>query len=152
MAITPTSNAPSTTTISHLLDPIIESISKYNTSSGQVVPTFKYSDGILVPIKVVPLIADLQANNKVSGVLAHAANMYCSFCLSPQTNIEDLDLNAWEARDSATVWAEAKEWLNTMTQTGQAAQEAISGVWWTSMHCLPYWDPVKHTILGFMHN
>lgn len=78
--------------------------------------------------------------------------MYCSFCLSPQTNIEDLDLNAWEARDSATVWAEAKEWLNTMTQTGQAAQEAISGVRWTSMHHLPYWDPVKHTILGFMHN
>ena len=27
-----------------------------------------------------------------------------------------------------------------------------NGVRWSLLHRLPYWDPVKHVVLGFMHN
>ena len=39
-----------------------------------------------------------------------------------------------------------------MTKSGREAQAWETGVQWTPLHCLPYWDPVKHVVLGFMHS
>ena len=92
MGITPSPHAPNTTTISHLLDPVTSSLSKYNT--GCSVPTGQHPNGVDTTVKAVPLVADLEANNKVSGFLAHSATMYCSFCLSTLDQIEDLNFQA----------------------------------------------------------
>jgi hypothetical protein len=150
IGITPAPHAPNPTTISHLLDPIVESLAKYNISFS--VPTFGYPTGIPITVKAVPLIADLEANNKVSGFLAHAAIMYCSFCLSTQDQIEDLDIQSWQMRNGQTVRDQAMEWRNSTTKTARTAKEKSTGVRWTSLHSLPYWDPVNHTVLGFLHN
>ncbi|KAF8219833.1 hypothetical protein L208DRAFT_1135995, partial [Tricholoma matsutake] len=48
--------------------------------------------------------------------------------------------------------AHAEAWLNQTTKADQNALAKSNGVWWTPLHCLPYWDPVKHVVLGFMHN
>ncbi|KAF9471292.1 hypothetical protein BDN70DRAFT_977179, partial [Pholiota conissans] len=39
-----------------------------------------------------------------------------------------------------------------LTKTAREALEIASGVRWSPFHHLPYWDPVKHVVLGFMHN
>ncbi|PPQ74622.1 hypothetical protein CVT26_007466 [Gymnopilus dilepis] len=100
VGITPSPHAPNPTTISHLLDPIVESLAKYNISFS--VPTFGNPAGVPITVKAVPLIADLEANNKVSGFLAHSAIMYCSFCLSTQDQIEDLNLQSFQIRNGQT--------------------------------------------------
>ena len=38
------------------------------------------------------------------------------------------------------------------TKSGRKAQAQSTGVRWTPLHRLPYWDPVKHVLLGYMHN
>ena len=38
------------------------------------------------------------------------------------------------------------------TKSGHKAQAQSTGVWWTPLHCLPYWDPAKHVLLGYMNN
>jgi hypothetical protein len=150
VGLTPSPHAPNPITISHLLDPVVGSLQKYN--AGHFVPTFRHPDGVPTTVKAVPLIADLEANNKVSGFLAHSANMYCSFCLSTQDQIEDLNFQSWQRRNGKEVQDQAKEWLNLTTKTGRAAKEKETGVRWSSLHRLSYWDPVHHTILGFLHN
>jgi hypothetical protein len=56
------------------------------------------------------------------------------------------------SRNPNQVQAEALEWHNTLTISGKKFLEGQNGVHWTPLHLLPYWDPVNHLVLGFMHN
>jgi hypothetical protein len=42
--------------------------------------------------------------------------------------------------------------LHQTTKASQNALQKTTGIWWTLLHNLLYWDPVKHVVLGFMHN
>jgi len=55
-------------------------------------------------------------------------------------------------RHADGIWVQADRWLNTPTKSGWEALATQYGVRWTPLLRLPYWDPVKHVMLGFMHN
>jgi hypothetical protein len=151
--ISPPPNAPDTTTISHLLDPVLASVAKYHgVTPPQSVATSKHPDGTFVQLKVAPLIADLEGSRKISGFLSHSAIMFCSFCLCTLAMIENLDFQNWQIRNGVKVREQAYAWLNATTKSAKEAQEKESGVRWSSLYHLSYWDPVKHIVLGFMHN
>ena len=84
--------------------------------------------------------------------MAHAATLFCSFCLCTADQIEDLNLQSWTLHQGAQVREQAQVWLNMTTKSGRKAQAQSTGVRWTPLHRLPYWDPVKHVLLGYMHN
>ncbi|KDR74787.1 hypothetical protein GALMADRAFT_70536, partial [Galerina marginata CBS 339.88] len=44
------------------------------------------------------------------------------------------------------------KWKALMTVTARDKLARKTGVRWTPLHDLPYWNPVKHLLLGFMHN
>ncbi|KAF8221793.1 hypothetical protein L208DRAFT_1023505, partial [Tricholoma matsutake] len=48
--------------------------------------------------------------------------------------------------------AQVEAWLHQTTKAGRNALQKTIGVRWTPLHNLPYLDPVKHVVLGFMHN
>ena len=139
-------------TISHVIDPVVESALKYSTAPRPLVPTCRDPGGVEVDVKVAPLVADLEGSCKVGGFLTTAAIMFCTFCLCTHAQIEELDISSWILRNGNDVRAEAALWLSTVTKSGREAQARETGVRWTPLHRLPYWDPVKHVILGFMHN
>jgi hypothetical protein len=139
-------------TIFHLIEPVVDSFLKYGDGIGQLVPTVRHADGIWVHVKIAPLIADLEGACKVSGFLTTSATYFCSFCLCTSAQMEDVDLSAWRPREGAEVRAQADRWLNTPTKSGREALATQYGVRWTPLLRLPYWDPVKHVMLGFMHN
>jgi hypothetical protein len=152
IGLTPPPHAPSMITISHILQPFVDSVLKYAAAPGQQIPTFRHPEGVPMQIKIAPLIADLEASRKAGGFMAHGATFFCSFCLCTSNQVEDLNLQSWTLRQGANVREEAQLWLNMATKGGREAQAQATGVRWTPLHCLPYWDPVKHIILGFMHN
>lgn len=152
VGLTPSPKMPTSTTICHLLDPFIESVAKYGFGPGLEVPTFNNPTGALVQVKVTPFIADLEASRKVSGFMDHAAIMFCAYCLCTHDQIERLDLYSWQLRDSAEVLQQAHAWFNASTKTAKETMQKESGVRWSPFFNLPYWDPVKFAILGFMHN
>ncbi|THV00392.1 hypothetical protein K435DRAFT_854859 [Dendrothele bispora CBS 962.96] len=63
--------------------------------------------------------------------VASRAIFFCFWCKCTQNEKGRLDYEAWDMRHSAS--------------TG-------TGVCWSPLHDLPYYDPVHHLILGFMHN
>lgn len=152
VGLTPSPRAPNATTICHLLDPFIASIAKYSLPQGQQVATFYQTNGTSVQVKVAPLVSDLEASRKVSGFLDHAAIMFCSFCLCTHDEIEHLDLNNWQLRNGIHVRQQANEWLHKTTKVAREALQKESGVRWSPFFHLAYWDPVRHVVLGFMHN
>lgn len=150
--LTPPPSMPGTTTISHLLDPVVTAMTKYGTPEGEQVPTYGHPEGVTVQAKAAPLVADLEASRKVSGFLGHAANLFCSFCLCNHAEIEELDLGDWDERDCELVRQQAEAWLNEPTKAHRAILQTANGVRWTSLFRLNYWDPTKHVVLGYMHN
>lgn len=152
IGITPAPHAPTMITISHIIQPFINSVLKYGIAPGEQVPTFAHPEGIPIQIKIAPLIADLEAARKAGGFMAHGATFFCSFCLCTSNQVEDLNLQSWTLRNGAEVRQQGQVWLNLTTKSDREAQAQATGVRWTPLHSLPYWDPVKHVMLGFMHN
>lgn len=152
IGLMPSPNLPNPTTISHLLNPVIDAILAYS-APGKHIPTFYHPDCTEVQVKAcTPFVADLEASRKVSGFLTHSATCYCSFCLSTSKQINDLNIHTWRLRNGAEVREQANTWLHLTTTKARETQATLTGVRWTSLHRLPYWDPVKHVVLGFMHN
>lgn len=148
----PSPNLPTAITICHLLDPFIESVAKYGVAPGQEVSTYTNPAGALVQVKVAPLVSDLEATRKASGFLDHSATMFCSVCLCRHDEIENLDFHTWQYRNGAEVRQQAEEWLSQKTTSAREVLQKASGVCWSPFFHLPYWDPVRHVLLGFMHN
>jgi hypothetical protein len=151
LGLTPPPHMPDATTICHLFECVVASVSEYNAVPGKQVSTFHHPEGVPAQVRAAPLIADLEGSHKVAGFMAHGATMFCSFCLCTSDQIEDLNLHTWQLRNSAQVRAQAEEWLNQPTKAGKNAQAQATGVCWTPLHHLPYWDPVTHVVLGFMY-
>ena len=150
--LTPPPNPPTMITISHVIDPVVDSALKYGTAPRPVVPTCCDPDGVEVDVKIAPLIADHQGITKVGGFLDTAATMFCPVCLCTQAQIEEVDLSKWILRNGSDVQDEAATWMATATKSGRTSKAKETGVRWTPLHRLPYWDPVKHVVLSFMHN
>jgi hypothetical protein len=135
----------------HVLEPIKKMILDLDLP-GKVLPTYHNPQGTAVAVRLIPLLADLQAICKVSGFVSHAAGLFCSFCKCHHDDIENLDYQNWELRRGTEVHTQAQEWHNLTTIKAKIASTKKTGVWQTPLHDLPYWDPVQYVILGFMHN
>ena len=149
--MTPSPHAPTIWTIPHVLEPIRKMILDLDLPR-KVLPTDHNPQGTAVAAWLIPLLADLQAIHKVSGFVSHAAGLFCSFCKCHHDDIENLDHHNWELRCGTEVHTQAQEWYNLTTIKAKIALTKETGVRWTPLHDLPYWDPVQYVILGFMHN
>ncbi|KAJ7150883.1 hypothetical protein C8R43DRAFT_887002 [Mycena crocata] len=121
-------------------------------SPGKLIPTFRNPLGVLVQVRLLALIADLQAIRKVAGYMAYNATAFCNFCLLKLQDLENLDYKSWILRDAATVSQQARQWRDAVTVTAKETLAKISGVRWTPVHDVTGWNPVDYVTLGFMHN
>ncbi|KAF8164936.1 hypothetical protein B0H34DRAFT_647608, partial [Crassisporium funariophilum] len=151
LGMTPAPHSPTVWTILHVLQSVQEMIMKFDLP-GKTLATHRHPDGAPVAARIIPLLADLQAVRKVAGYLSHAAGPFCSFCKCHKDDIEDLEYHTWEMRSGTEVRAQAEEWQNLVTIKDKESLARKTGVRWTPLHDMPYWDPVRHVLLGFMHN
>jgi hypothetical protein len=119
---------------------------------GKIINTYSHPEGVRVTARIVPLVADLPAAREAGGFLSYSAKMFCSFCLLTSDERGRLDYWLWPMRIGATVLKQAKSWLRQPTKEKRVKMERKTGVRFCSLHILWYRDPVKDTILGFMHN
>ncbi|KAI5827401.1 hypothetical protein K523DRAFT_391421 [Schizophyllum commune Tattone D] len=75
--ITPPPHAPSFLTISHILQPFVQSMLPFRPP-GRSIATFGHPDGVMVSAKSIPLIMDMQASKKITGYTSHASGPHCS--------------------------------------------------------------------------
>ncbi|TFK50612.1 hypothetical protein OE88DRAFT_1736117 [Heliocybe sulcata] len=97
-------------------------------------------------------IADLLAIRKAGGFASHSAKIFCTFCDCLRSELEGLDPHQWRPRNGLEVRNAAWEWYRAQTKKAREALFATTGVRWSSLQKLFYRDPVRHTVLGVMHN
>lgn len=150
-AITPLPKEPDMETITAVSDPIIAQLE--HMWLGHVICTHWHPEGILKRVGMLPAIGDLLTMRKALGFagvgsLAH----FCSFCLLHKNDIEETDIHLFVSCIGTDMCAAAEQWRTSMTKKEQKKIFEKKGVRWSSLNHLSYCDPVKHTVLGLMHN
>ncbi|KAJ7127457.1 hypothetical protein C8R43DRAFT_1090260 [Mycena crocata] len=148
--ITPPPKEPTVTTITALSDPIMKQFQEM--WEGKMVPTHNHPEGDFYRAAIIAAIGDIMALKKALGCAGHNAHNFCSFCKLQRSEIDRLDLENFELRQGWEVLSAAKEWLAAQTKGARKLLFAKYGTRYSSTHSLTYRDPVKHTVLGLMHN
>ncbi|MBW0494945.1 hypothetical protein O181_034660 [Austropuccinia psidii MF-1] len=147
-AIIPSPNQPTMITINNLLRPIIDEI--YELNNGLKISTPEYPHGRKVVVKVVTLVCDIVASHKAAGFKSHSANKFCSWC---EVNASDQHkLKLGRPLTGRKVLEAANHWKDTLSKFSREKVAIRTGVRWSELNRLPYWDPFLNVILGVMHN
>lgn len=101
------------------------------------------------------MLADSPARVLISGFMGHGATHFCAYCTCTKNLkgvVGDDESPSWTLRNGPQVRKQANIWHEAKTKSGKQREERSNGVRYTALHQLEYWDPVKHVVLGFMHN
>lgn len=148
--ITPPPEEPTMTTITAVSDPIIDRLKPM--WDGRLIKTYRYPRGIHKRAAVLARIGDLLAMRKAMGFAGVTSHHFCSFCKLLYAERADIDHENWDERTGQEVLEAALEWKQASTKKRRKEIFKEHGVRWSSLHALPYGDPVRHTVLGVMHN
>lgn len=140
--------APSMTTISHLLQPLVNQL--LDLLQPTTFQTSQHPLGQKVQVWLLPLIGDTGATHKVASFALHLANYFCCWCHATKDTKEELCLGP--PRNAAKVLQISEKWKQAKTIKGQDELLQKAGVCYSELNQLPYCDPVAHVTLGFMHN
>jgi len=92
--ITPSPHEPLVTTITALLNPIIDQLCHFH--HGVIVHTHCYPEGVMKCISILVLIGDLPAIRKALGFAGIVSlHHFCSFCSLGRSDIENLNVDLW---------------------------------------------------------
>ena len=148
--ITPTGKEPNMSTITAVTGPIVDRFKPM--WDGRVIKTYCHPHGIRTRAAILARIGDLLAIRKAMGFAGVASHNFCSFCKLRRDDIDNLNHQSWELRTGPEVLAKAVQWNEATTKKRRREIFKKHGVRWSSLHELPYGDPVRHTLLGLMHN
>ncbi|MBW0489002.1 hypothetical protein O181_028717 [Austropuccinia psidii MF-1] len=146
--LVPEPSQPNLVTINNILTIFIDEIALLDL--GIIIQTPHYPKGCKVVVQLGCLIGDLVANQKVVGSASHLHTQFCSWCECLTADIQHLKLGRlqqkWIVKDCSHQF---KELRNEAERTRMVKK---TGIRWSELNCLHYWDPVQQTPLGIMHN
>jgi len=115
--IIPPPYEPSVTTITALLDPIVEQLQHFYYR--QVICTYWHQARITKKVVLLPAIGNLPVIHKVLGFAGVMSHYFCSFCTLHKYDIENLDSRAWKLWKETEVIAVAEQWCQALTKKRQ---------------------------------
>ena len=114
---------------------------------------------ITVRLALSCVTCDIPASRKVCGFLGHNAAMECNKCLKKfsvpfagPANFSGYDRDEWDERTKVNHHVSVQEVLDQTTKTGTESAESKYGVRYSVLLCLPYFDPIRFTVIDVMHN
>ncbi|KAI0069330.1 hypothetical protein K474DRAFT_1562726, partial [Panus rudis PR-1116 ss-1] len=82
----------------------------------------------------------------------HNHKHFCPFCMLLHGQLDNVDWWTWVPRNSDDWRNAAQQWLEAPTPEERNALFGATGIRYSELSRLPYWDPVKHTAIDPMHN
>src|SRR5271168_4068380 len=113
-----------------------------------------YRLGRLVRCAIACVVCDLPAARKTSGFGSSSHSQFCSVCHCTRQNngYGDINYHVWRRRTKKECMASARALDNAETKPEQDAAFASSGVRWSELLRLPYFDPTRFVVVDAMHN
>ena len=114
---------------------------------------------IIIRLALTCVACDIPASCKLCGFLGHNAVLGCNKCLKPfksiavgVTDYSGYDRENWTYRNGLEHRENCRNLFNENTKTGVRNAESKYGIRYSALLMLPYFDPVRFTVVDMMHN
>ena len=151
VGIIPGPTEPSKDQMNHVLRPLVDDLLILWLDGIYLTQTPRFPHGRLVRAALIPLICDLPAARRVSGLGSHSFKLFCSECKLLKRDINNLDSSQWPPRNQEEHIKHAEAWKHAETEPKQKAYFDRHGVRWSELLRLPYWDPTRYIVIDTMH-
>ncbi|KAJ3567228.1 hypothetical protein NP233_g6497 [Leucocoprinus birnbaumii] len=151
VGVVPGPSEPHVHQINHILKPLVDIFIVLWEKGVYLVRMPKYMTGRHVFAVIIPLVCDLPATRKVAGLGGHTFSCFCSECMLTHDDIENIDIKSWERRTQENHREMAHRWKAAKTKAAQKSIFDETGVRWSEMLRLPYWDPMSYIVIDTMH-
>jgi hypothetical protein len=152
VGIIPGPREPSLEQINHVLAPLVDDLLHFWKPGVFIKQTAHHLYGRLCRAALIPIVCDLPAARQISGLASHAASHFCSFCRLPFHEIDSLDVSSWPQRTWKEHRQAASAWKNATSGAARLRLYRQTGIRWSELLRLPYWDPTNFVVLDCMHS
>ena len=148
---------PSWTTthdIKHYLTWLVDNFLDFWHPGVQFSWTDGYKHGRLVHCAIVCIVCNLPVACKTSGFWPSSHSHFCAIChcTCQSHSYGDTNYHLWHRCTKEECLASAKIFNDAETKAEQHMEFASSGVKWSELLHLPYFDPTRFVIIDAMHN
>lgn len=152
--IIPGPHEPPLTCINHYLRPLVDDLVDFWTPGIWYSRTFKMPRGRKVVCALVALVCDLPAARKTAGFASHSHNFFCSVCncTLKDHGCGNTEYEAWKRRTDEECRSHAEQWRTAGNQRDATALFNRSGMRWSELLRLPYFDISRYVVVDAMHN
>lgn len=151
VGIIPGRHEPHLDEINHFLRPVVDDLLQLWDPGVWLTQTHEYPRGRRVRCVLGPLVADLLGARKTAGFTAHSHRLFCAYCFLPKYNIDNFDPSTWTMRTCEGHRSAALLWKTAGSAAAQKAVMDRTGVRFSELMRLPYWNPVRFTVIDTMH-
>jgi hypothetical protein len=154
VGLIPGPHEPVLDTVNYFLKPIVDALlilwEQGIRLSGSQDPN---SLPQLIRAALLALVTDMPASKKVSGSLSHTADAFCSLCDMKKADMANLDMDSWDKyqRTCQDHRSAGFAWVNA-TGTVRRTLAKATGIRFSELLRLPYWDPTTQVAVDVMHN
>ncbi|KAL5537310.1 hypothetical protein ACEPAF_1133 [Sanghuangporus sanghuang] len=149
--IIPGPKEPKPAEINHYLSPLVKEFLTLWDPGVRFSQTASTQHGRLARAAIALVVCDLPAARKVAGLYSfHSRDFLCSSCLCPKSAMGDVS-RTYEERNASTMREHAVSWLVASSEKERDDMEKRTGVRWSELWRLPYWDPTKQLVVDPMH-
>ncbi|EIN10109.1 hypothetical protein PUNSTDRAFT_40238, partial [Punctularia strigosozonata HHB-11173 SS5] len=124
--------------------------------------TSLHENGRLIRTAIANAVCDLPAARKTAALAASTSRIFCSVCdcwhpIDPKdktwrcTKLGRVDYEQWNRRDVDEMCAAAERWRDASSPEERKLIFKETGVRWSDLWRLPYWDPTQQLVVNGMH-
>ena len=152
--VVPGPNEPPLTAINHYLTPLIDEFSVFWDPGVKFSQTFNYPEGRLILCALVLVICDLLGAQKTAGFAACSHEYFCSICLCVRSRhgYKNTDYHNWTRRTNTGCREAANRYWNASSPDAQLEEFNKTGIRWSELLRLPYFDIARCVVVDSMHN
>lgn len=152
--VIPGPNEPPLTAVNHYLSSLIDEFHLFWDTGVRFSQTQNFPDGRLVQCALIMVICDLLAARKAAGFAACSHKHFCSVChcTRSQNGYGDTDYHKWKRRTDTDCRSAADSYLTATTPESRLEEFNKSGVRWSELLRLPYFDIARCVVVDSMHN
>ncbi|OCH85284.1 hypothetical protein OBBRIDRAFT_740161 [Obba rivulosa] len=152
VGVIPGPTKPSLSQVNHFIKLLVDDLLVFWNPGMFYSSTPNHPRGRRVHAVMVPLVSDLLAARQVSGMASHSFTYFCSVCYLKLEDIANFEPSTWPLRDSNAHRAHAESWNSAQSTVERETLFKSTGVRWSQLLRLPYWDPIHFTVIDSMHN
>lgn len=149
--VIPGPDKPSLSDIYHYIDLLIDELLEFWDPGVFFSRTEKEALGRLFKGMLVPVVCDMLAARQIIGMGSTTSRNFCTFCDVDMDDVNIVDKTQWPAKDLAHMRDYAQRWKDAPSEKARDALFEASGIRWSPLYRLTYWDPIRFTVIDPMH-